>query len=81
MPGKKLYIGNLYCLADKENLRKLFSKYGKIVSIDMIQGTGYGYVEMSNAAEATAAMKGLDGKEFLERVIKVKYADHPIYLQ
>ncbi|MBD3414115.1 MAG: RNA-binding protein [Candidatus Aminicenantes bacterium] len=81
MPGRKIYIGNLYCLADKENLRKLFSEYGRIVSIDMIQGTGYGYVEMSNTAEAAAAIKGLDGQEFLERMIKVKYADHPVYMQ
>jgi len=80
MPGKKLYIGNLYCLADKENLRKLFSKYGRIKSIDMIQGTGYGYVEMSNIAEAASAIKGLDGTEFLERIINVKHADYPVYL-
>jgi len=80
MPGKKLYIGNLYCLADKEHLRKLFSQYGRIVSIDMIHGTGYGYVEMSNTAEAASAIKKLDGTEFLERIIKVKYADYPIYM-
>lgn len=81
MPGNKVYIGNLYCLADKGHLRELFSKFGTIVSIDMIQGTGFGYVEMSNTAEAATAIKGLNGTEFLERVIKVKYADHPIYLQ
>jgi len=78
MPGKKLYIGNLYCMATKNHLRDLFGKHGRVQTINMIEGTGYGYVEMSNVAEAVNAKKALDGSAFLERVIRVKYADEPL---
>lgn len=70
----KLYVGNLYCMATKENLLKLFSKYGRVRQIDMIQGTGFGFVEMTSPSEAEKACRELDGSEFLERVIKVRPA-------
>jgi RNA recognition motif-containing protein len=75
MTENKLYVGNLYCMATKESLRKLFSKYGRVRQIDMIQGTGFGFVEMSSTGEAERALAELDGSEFLERVIKVKQAE------
>ncbi len=80
MPGNKLYIGNLYCMARKEHLRSLFSKYGMVNTITMIEGTGYGYVEMGSVKEAVDAKKALDGSDFLERVIRVRYADEPVYV-
>ena len=74
MKENKLYIGNLYCMATKESLLRLFSKYGRVRQIDMIQGTGFGFVEMSSPGEAEKALRELDGTEFLERVIKVRLA-------
>ena len=74
MEENKLYVGNLYCMARKDHLKNLFSKYGRVKNIDIIEGTGYGYVEMSSQSEAEKAIAGLDGTEFLERVIKVKKA-------
>jgi RNA recognition motif-containing protein len=61
-------------MATKENLLKLFSKYGRVRQIDMIQGTGFGFVEMTSPSEAEKAWRELDGIEFLERVIKVRPA-------
>ncbi|MFC2142309.1 RNA recognition motif domain-containing protein [Acidobacteriota bacterium] len=80
MPGTKLYVGNLYCMANKDHLRKLFSHYGRVSGITMIEGTGYGYVEMNSVKEAVDAKKALDGADFLERVIRVRYADEPQYV-
>jgi len=74
MGENKLYVGNLYCMARKDHLKNLFSKYGRVKTIDIIEGTGYGYVEMSSQSEAEKAIAGLDGTEFLERIIKVKKA-------
>lgn len=80
MPGKKLYVGNIYCMARREHLRDLFARYGNVDDITMIEGTGYGYVEMNTVKQAVDAKKALDGAFFLERVIRVKYADEPQYV-
>ena len=80
MAGKKLYVGNLYCMAKKDHLRDLFGQYGRVDYINMIEGTGYGYIEMNTVFDAVKAKKALDGSAFLERVIRVKYADEPVYI-
>jgi RNA recognition motif-containing protein len=67
-------------MANKDHLRKLFSHYGRVSGITMIEGTGYGYVEMNSVKEAVDAKKALDGADFLERVIRVRYADEPQYV-
>jgi RNA recognition motif-containing protein len=72
MNGNRLYIGNLYLNVDKKQLEVLFSKYGKVASVDLVRGTGYGYVEMSSPDDADNARRSLDGTEFLERIIRVK---------
>jgi RNA recognition motif-containing protein len=72
MIGNKIYIGNLYLNVNRKQLEMLFSKYGKVKHVDLIQGTGYGYVEMSNEADAQRAQQALDGTEFKERVIRVR---------
>jgi len=78
MGENRLYVGNLYCMARKDHLNNLFSKYGRVKNIDIIEGTGYGYVEMFSQSEAEKAIAELDGSEFLERVIKVKKAGLPL---
>jgi len=80
MAGKKLYVGNIYCMAKKDHLRDLFGRYGRVDYINMIEGTGYGYIEMNTVVDAVKAKKALDGSPFLERVIRVKYADEPVYM-
>ncbi|MFQ5720964.1 MAG: RNA recognition motif domain-containing protein [Candidatus Aminicenantales bacterium] len=78
MLGKKLYVGNLYCLVSKEQLRELFSQYGRVLAIEVIEGSGYAYVEMSSPFEAEKAKRALDGAEHLERVLRVKDAYAPV---
>jgi RNA recognition motif-containing protein len=72
MVGNRVYIGNLYLSVNKKQLEELFSRYGKVKNVDLIQGSGYGYVEMSDDADAQRAQEALDGTEFKERVIRVK---------
>lgn len=72
MMGNKVYIGNLYLNVNKKQLEELFSKYGRVQHVDLILGSGYGYVEMSTEADAKRAQQALDGTEFKERIIRVK---------
>lgn len=78
MLGKKLYVGNLYCMVSKDHLQELFSPYGRVVNVSIIEGSGYGYVEMSSPLEAEQAKRALDGAEYLERVLRVKNAYAPV---
>lgn len=75
MPGSKLYVGNLYCMASGDQIRRLFSRHGRVRRVQMIEGSGYGYVEMASADDALKAKTALDGSSFLERIIRVKEAD------
>jgi RNA recognition motif-containing protein len=72
MVGNRVYIGNLYLNVNKKQLEELFSRHGKVKHVELIHGAGYGYVEMSNEAEAQQARQSLDGTEFRERIIRVK---------
>lgn len=74
MTRNTLYCGNLYCMVSRSQLRDLFSEFGTVLSIDMVEGTGYAYVQMRDAVEAENARRGLDGREYLERVLRVKNA-------
>ncbi|MFW6159542.1 MAG: RNA recognition motif domain-containing protein [Acidobacteriota bacterium] len=78
MLGKKLYVGNLHCMVNKEQIRELFSPYGRVIHVNLIEGSGYAYVEMSNPLESEQAKRVLDGTEFLERVLRVKDACGPV---
>jgi len=78
MPSKTLYIGNLYCMVNKDQLRNLCSQYGTVRSITMVEGTGYAYVEMKDVVEAEQARRALDGVEFLQRVLRVKEASSTV---
>jgi len=74
MQGSKLYVGNLSYSATNNQLEELFSAYGKVVQIDIIQGKGFGFVEMSSPAEAEKAKEGLNGSEFIGRSLKIDEA-------
>lgn len=72
MIGNKLYVGNLYLRASKKQLEDLFAQYGEVKKVELIEGSGFGFVEMATDEEAEKARKALDGTEFLERIIRVK---------
>ena len=76
---KKMYVGNLPFSSSEEDVRELFSKYGKVESVNLIRdretgrSRGFCFVEMSNE-DASKAMKALDGTEFGGRKIRVNEA-------
>ena len=75
-----IYIGNLpYSVTDDE-LKKMFSEYGEVDTVNIIsdkfsgQSKGFGFVEMSDNSQADAAIKGLNETEISGRTIKVNQA-------
>jgi RNA recognition motif-containing protein len=77
--AKKVYVGNLSFQATEEQVRDLFSEYGEIESIAMINDRdtgrfrGFCFVEMESGA-ADAAIAALDGMEVDGRNLRVNEA-------
>ncbi len=73
----KLYVGNLGFSVNNEDLRTLFSGHGEVKEVKLIEGKGFGFVEMSNQAEAESAKKALNDSEFKGRRLRVDIAQPP----
>ena len=78
--GNKLYVGNLpYSFSDSD-MERTFSAFGSVNSAKVImdrdsgRSKGFGFVEMSSAAEATAAIDGMHGKDMDGRDMVVNEA-------
>jgi len=75
-----LYVGNVYFGLEEGQIKELFERYGKVVSITMMtdretgRSRGYGFIEMENDQEAELAKNELDGALVSGRNIKVNYA-------
>ncbi|MEA3275467.1 MAG: RNA-binding protein [Pseudomonadota bacterium] len=75
-----IYVGNLAYSVTEDDLKQAFAAYGEISSVSVItdkfsgQSKGFGFVEMSNNAEADAAIKGLNETALKGRTIKVNQA-------
>jgi len=75
-----IYVGNIAFDATEEDLRQLFGAYGEVTSAAIIkdrysgESRGFGFVEMTNAPEAQAAIAGLNGKDFKGRALNVNEA-------
>jgi len=77
MQGSKLYVGNLSYSVTNEQLEELFSNHGEVKQVNIIEGRGFGFVEMSDPAEAEKAKEALDGSDFDGRTLKVDEARPP----
>lgn len=77
MQGSKLYVGNLSYSVTVEQLTELFSSYGEVRQVNIIEGRGFGFVEMSSQSEAEEAKAALDNTEFEGRALKVDEARPP----
>lgn len=78
-----IYVGNLaYAMKDDE-LAAVFGEYGKVDAARIImdretgRSKGFGFVEMSDASEANAAIEALNGKELNGRKVVVNEARPP----
>lgn len=76
--SKNLYVGNLAFGCTADDLRDLFSQHGTVSSAQVIsdretgRSRGFGFVEMSDGAEA--AVSALNGQDFQGRSITVNEA-------
>jgi RNA recognition motif-containing protein len=77
MQGSKLYVGNLTYSATNEQLQELFSEYGEVKHVNIIEGKGFGFVEMGTPEEAQRAKDELNGTEFLGRTMRIDEARPP----
>ncbi len=71
-----IFVGNLAFKASQEELRQLFSPYGRVHSVRIMKDRatrrprGFAFIEM-DANHAPRAIKALNGKEFLGRKLRV----------
>jgi len=77
MQGSKLYVGNLGYSVTGDQLEELFAAHGTVRQVTVIEGKGFGFVEMSSPAEAEKAKEALDATEFKGRTLKVDEARPP----
>jgi len=77
MQGSKLYVGNISYSATSDELKELFTQYGEVKQVNLMEGRGYGFVEMSSPEEAMKARDALNGTDFKGRTLKVDEARQP----
>jgi cold-inducible RNA-binding protein len=78
--SSKLFVGNLSYNTTEESLRTLFSEFGEVTSVNVINdkftgnSRGFGFVEMENADAAIAALnnKEVDGRPIRVDIAKAK---------
>ena len=52
MENNKLYVGNLSYSVTNDQLEDLFTNYGEVINTNIIDGKGFGFVEMASSSEA-----------------------------
>ena len=77
MQGSKLYVGNLNYSVVNDELEVLFSDYGEVKEVKIIEGKGFGFVEMDNQEEAERAREALNGSDYKGRNLRVDEARPP----
>ncbi len=77
MQGGKLYVGNLSYSVNNKELEELFSNYGEVKKVNVMEDRGFGFIEMSNSSEAESAKEALNGTDLKERTLKVEEARPP----
>jgi RNA recognition motif-containing protein len=78
--SSRLYVGNLAYSVSKGDLEELFSTVGPLQSVAVImdkftgQSKGFGFVEMTNAEDASKAIEQFNDTDLKGRSIKVNEA-------
>ncbi|MGB3615298.1 MAG: hypothetical protein WBA10_16005 [Elainellaceae cyanobacterium] len=75
-----IYIGNLSFQATEDDLRSVFVEYGTVKRISLPtdretgRRRGFAFVDMDSESEEEAAIKELDGAEWMGREIRLNKA-------
>ena len=78
--GNKLYVGNLPYTVRDNDLQQAFTQFGTVASAKVMmerdtgRSKGFGFVEMANDAEASAAIQGMNGQPLGGRSLVVNEA-------
>ncbi|HUV04170.1 MAG TPA: RNA-binding protein [Armatimonadota bacterium] len=73
MATKSLYVGNLSYSTTEEDLKTLFEPWGPVGEARIIQGRGFGFVDLPEEKVAQA-IEETNGKEYQGRTITVNEA-------
>jgi len=77
--SKRIYVGNLPFSATEDEVRDLFTEYGSVLSVHLVNDRdtgrprGFGFVEMESE-DADKAISALDQQDFGGRNLKVNEA-------
>ena len=75
-----IFVGNLSYQATEDELHQAFAQYGSVERVNIVtdratgQPRGFAFVEMTNRAEAEAAIQALNGAELHGRAMNVNEA-------
>ena len=78
-----IHVGNLAREVTEEELRRAFEPFGRVAAVRIVTdrssglSRGFGFIEMSDKAEAQAAIEGLNMKELAGRTLDVSEARPP----
>ena len=79
--GNKIFVGNISFDTTEQDLNDLFSKDGRqvervsiVTDRDTGRPRGFGFVEMTSAADTSAAISALDGQDLGGRPLRVSEA-------
>jgi RNA recognition motif-containing protein len=70
----KLYVGNLNYKTTEEKLKEVFGQYGEVTSVNILQGRGFGFVEMATPESAQEARNRVNGTDLEGRKVIVNEA-------
>lgn len=76
----KIYVGNLPFDATQSGVQDLFSEFGQVSEVTLINDRetgrprGFGFVEMPDAAEGNKAIESLNGRPFGGRTLNINEA-------
>ncbi len=81
---KRLHVGNLEYATTNEELEKLFSSEGTVVSAKVIRtlegkSKGFGFVEMETEEEAAKAVEKYDKSSHRDRILSVSGAKPQVH--
>ena len=77
---KNIFVGNLSFTATEDGVRSMFEAYGAVERVSIVtdrdtgQPKGFGFVEMTNDAEAEKAIAELNGTELNGRALTINEA-------
>ncbi|MHB1000570.1 MAG: RNA recognition motif domain-containing protein [Armatimonadota bacterium] len=73
MATKSLYVGNLPYTVTEDELREYFGQWGPVSEVRIVQGRGFGFVDVP-AENAADAIEQTNGKDFKGRSLNVSEA-------